>query len=323
MSNEHCKATISFKLKMRYMKKNIKVGWVMIVSIFKKASLYSYKLITNSLLLVLLLNLIYKNIYAFDPLDVEFYKHTNKQELNYLLPICFASRDISSPQKNSWKDTNYIFPFNVPIIQVYDMEPGYALYPVLSNRVRVGNTLFYLIVQGKINRYLQEDNIKDNVTVKYHSLFADGIETGIPGKNIEVIGKLRIFEGIQGSLVAERDINFIVHDYVWSGPDNDKVLKNLVSNNILEEDGSKDNFITTHLSITKGNSQFIDEGNKDITDISTIHVLLSDDSYEELRGRLLVGKKGSAELAGDNKVLKDAFYKHNIDVEYALGNLKK
>ncbi len=221
-------------------------------------------------------------VFAGDELKFNIKLHTNTQEQNILMPQNrYISDNISCPQSKSWiqQGNQNVFTANVPLISTYDPEPFGLLWPALSVHTRVNNTSLYFVVQQKLDRELSMEGA-DNVTVKYHSLIADGISTGVGDPNNKVLkGKFNL-RNIKGdSLIGDhRDMVVSAHDNLWSGPENDEVLRKIVTNH-----ASKDNSVIISEFVISDNIQnaaFLDPINLDLKNIITIHVLLNEKDFE-------------------------------------------
>ena len=146
------------------------------------------------------------NISSLDQdFNMNILENKNTQLLNFIMNYnesakYYISEGISSPQEGAWTHKNgmqYLFPSNVPIISTYSILSDSTLWPILSLYKRVGNTLMYLVVQDKLERSLEAINApktqswdqasRDNVTVKYHPLIADGIKTGVGGTTNKIL----------------------------------------------------------------------------------------------------------------------------------------
>ncbi|APC92238.1 hypothetical protein BBG19_1512 [Francisella sp. MA067296] len=221
-------------------------------------------------------------VFAGDELKFNIKLHTNTQEQNSLMPQSrYISDNISCPQGKSWIQQvgQNVFTANVPLISTYDSEPFGLLWPALSLHKRVGDTSLYFVVQEKIDRELTKGP-GDNVTVKYHSLIADGVNTGVGEPNNKVLkGKFNLRDSEGNSLIGDyRDMEVSAHDNLWSGPENDDVLREMISSYT-----SKDNsVIISELLISDDtqNADFIDPINSGIKNILTVHVLLNEKDFE-------------------------------------------
>ncbi|AEE87960.1 conserved hypothetical protein [Francisella tularensis subsp. novicida GA99-3548] len=221
-------------------------------------------------------------VFASDELKLKIKLHTNTQEQNILMPPNrYVSDNISCPQGKSWIQElgQNVFTANVPLISTYDPESFGLLWPALSLHKRVGDTSLYFVVQQKIDRELTTGP-EDNVTVKYHALIADGINTGVGKPNNKVLkGKFKLRDSEGNSLIGDyRDMEVSAHDNLWSGPENDDVLREMITSNT-----SKDNsVIISELLISDDtqNADFIDPINSDIKNILTVHVLLNEKDFE-------------------------------------------
>ncbi|AJI44730.1 hypothetical protein IBE11_01370 [Francisella tularensis subsp. novicida] len=219
-------------------------------------------------------------VFASDELKLKIKLHTNTQEQNILMPPNrYVSDNISCPQGKSWIQElgQNVFTANVPLISTYDPESFGLLWPALSLHKRVGDTSLYFVVQQKIDRELTTGP-EDNVTVKYHSLIADGINTGIGEPNNKVLkGSFNLRDG-NGNIFTEgvyRDMEVIAHDSLWSGPENDDVLREMITSYT-----SKNNSVIISELLVSDNTQFIDSINSGIKNILTVHVLLNEKDFE-------------------------------------------
>lgn len=179
----------------------------------------------------------YTVTFANNELKFKIKQHDNTQEQNGRMRVLprYISDNISCPQKGSWlqkkqkssyyfrtkiKECQKIFTANVPLISTYDPEPSSLLWPPLSLHTKVDDISLYFVVQQKINRELNK-GLGDNVTVKYHSLIADGINSGVGEPNNKVLtGKFNLRDSKGNSLIGDyKDMVIVAHDNLWSGPD--------------------------------------------------------------------------------------------------------
>ncbi|AEE26903.1 hypothetical protein [Francisella hispaniensis] len=221
-------------------------------------------------------------VFAGDELKLKIKLHTNTQEQNILMPPNrYITDNISCPQGKSWIQElgQNVFTANVPLISTYNPEPS-LLWPALSLHTRiVDDASVYFVVQQKIDRELTK-GAEDNVTVKYHALIADGINTGVSEPNNKILkGKFNISDRNSHTLTSGyRDMEIIAHDNLWSGPENDDVLREMITSYT-----SKDNsVIISELLVSDDtqNADFIDPTNSGTKDIITIHVLLNEKDFE-------------------------------------------
>lgn len=233
--------------------------------------------------------------FANDELKFNIKLHNNTQEGNFymLKKPRFISDNISCPQQGSWmqikqkgsylfwtekQQLQKLFTANVPLISTYSLDSFELLWPALSLHTRVDNTSLYFVVQQKIDRKLTS-NENDNVTVKYHSLIADGIKTGVGKSNNKVLkGKFNLRDSKGSSLGGYRDMVVSAHDNLWSGPENDAILREMLTTNT-----SKDNSVIISELIVNDdneNAAFIDQINLGVKKIVTVHVLLNEKDFD-------------------------------------------
>ena len=132
----------------------------------------------------------------------------------------------------------------------------------------------------------------DKVTVKYHSLISDGATSAvIDGTDDRVItGQFKLILP-NGTQVVDRAMTVSAHGHVWSGADDDGVLRNLITTNTTNENSyiiSKlNNIRLTAGGGYHGGQTFIDVSNHGANEIITIHSLLTPNAYDDLRERYL------------------------------------
>ncbi|APC90903.1 hypothetical protein BBG19_0165 [Francisella sp. MA067296] len=235
--------------------------------------------------------------FANDELKFNIKLHNNTQEGNFymLKKPRFISDNISCPQQGSWMQTKHkgsylfwtekqqlqkLFTANVPLISTYSPDSFELLWPALSLHTRVDDTSLYFVVQQKIDRKLTNSE-NDNVTVKYHSLIADGIKTGVGKSNNKVLkGKFNLRDSKGSSLIGGyRDMVVLAYDNLWSGPENDAILREMLTTNT-----SKDNSVIISEFIVSDDNQnaaFIDKINLGVKKIVTVHVLLNEKDFDK------------------------------------------
>ncbi|OIN85102.1 SAM-dependent methyltransferase domain protein [Francisella sp. TX07-6608] len=247
-------------------------------------------------------------VFASDELKLKIKLHTNTQEQNTLMPATrYISDNISCPQGKSWiqEGNQNVFTANVPLISTYDPEPFGLLWPALSLHTRVDDISMYFVVQQKLDRALSVED-GDKVTVKYHSLIADGINTGVGEPNDKVLkGKFNLRDSEGNSLIGDyRDMEVIAHDNLWSGPENDDVLRKMITS-YTSNDNS---VIISELIINDDiqNSTFIDSINLGIKKIVTVHVLLNEQDFESF-----VTDMNDYEITKDDSFLENYLLNQN------------
>ncbi|AJI58013.1 hypothetical protein LA02_1249 [Francisella philomiragia] len=215
---------------------------------------------------------------AADELKFNIKPHNNNQTYKNFFSMPderYISDNISCPQKNAWSivEAQNIFTANVPFISTYNSELEIS-WPALSLNKRVGDTSIYFVVQKKLDRNLTQIR-DDNVTVKYHPLIANGINTGVSGHGKVLEGKFRLL-GEDGKDLVSRHMKVNAHDSLWSGPENDDVLRNIITTRY-----SKSNSVIISEFVPNDSTKFIDFYNKGAKKILTIHVLLDDKHFEK------------------------------------------
>ena len=209
----------------------------------------------------------------------------------------YSTNNISNLKAGSWTSSNgrsYAYPFNVPLIQTYSPTIG-IFSPALALRTRCDNTLIYLVVQSKLTEALTlnlprnppdpsqeevEQAGRENVTVKFHPLIADGLTNGIKDHPHVLNGRLTIKENGHPDLIRNTQVN--AHDSIWSGAEDIPRLRELITTHTA----NANNTIISILDNISG-APFIDPQNVGVNKIITIHSLLTPDAYDDLREQYL------------------------------------
>ena len=180
-------------------------------------------------------------------------------------------------------------PVSIPTIQTYG---GFVDAQVLvAAKTRCGNTLVYFSAQKKMTRglapayapqgtqipgsadTLHQDNA-DNITVKYHPFFS----IGNPGDNIKVFGNYQLSNPNSENFntgASRKEIN--IHP-VWSGPDNDNALRNIITTH----KSNQYDYIVSILHNIDQPQSFVDDNNKGVRKIITVHSLLAPDAGQQI-----------------------------------------
>lgn len=179
-------------------------------------------------------------------------------------------------------------PVSIPTIQTYDND--YMPFVYIAAKMRCGNTLVYFSAQNKMIRALapvnapagtqthgarnnRQDNA-DNITVKYHPFFS----IGNPGDNIKVFGNYQLSNPNSENFntgASRKEIN--IHP-VWSGPDNDNALRNIITTH----KSNQYDYIVSILHNIDQPQSFVDDNNKGVRKIITVHSLLAPDAGQQI-----------------------------------------
>ena len=222
----------------------------------------------------------------------------------------YASEDISYPAATSaWPsgDSFYIYPFNVPLIQTYSPDPD-TFTPALAIKTRCSNKLIYLVVQNKLDKVLTaglpnagvEQADRQNVTIKYHTLIADGVNSGTNNTDRRKIatGRLVIYNEI-GTIIHNDNTTIDAHVNIWSGPEDIPALRDLLTTNR----SNQNSFLISKLSnINKvaGYSPerlMMDNYAQGVTEIITVHSLLTPQAYTDLMENYLQHHHNAEDIA--------------------------
>ena len=219
----------------------------------------------------------------------------------------YSTNKISNLKAGSWTSSNgasYAYPFNVPLIQTYSPTIG-IFSPALAMKTRCGNTLVYLVVQSKLENQLTpnlprapidptlpetQQAGRENVTVKYHPLIADGITLGVDnGTHRKVIaGNLKILDHNSTQEYNNR-IGVDAHANIWSGSDDIPFLRDLITTHISPENSMAISILENPTTVAgyAGGDPFFDAYNYGVTKVITVHSLLTPNAYDELREQYL------------------------------------
>lgn len=185
-------------------------------------------------------------------------------------------------------------PVSIPTIQTYNNS--YRPFVYVAAKTRCGNTLVYFSAQKKMTRGLAPVDAQqnsyfpfglddfglnyvsqssgDNITVKYHPFFS----IGNPGDNIKVFGNYQLSnpntEGFNTG-ASRKEIN--IHP-VWSGPDNDNALRNIITTH----KSNQYDYIVSILHNIDQPQSFVDDNNKGVRKIITVHSLLAPDAVQQI-----------------------------------------
>jgi hypothetical protein len=234
--------------------------------------------------------LIFEIGYANNELEFNIKNNSNTQIQNILMRCKsqYISDNISCPKDASWTHTNgaqNVFTANVPLISTYNTEPFGLMWPALSLQKKVADTSLYFVVQQKLDNELLKET-GDNVTVKYHSLIADGINTGVNASNNKILEGQFTLQDYNGNNLINYPRHMVIsaHDNLWSGADNDPILREMITTNT-----SKDNSVIYSKLIVSNdikNATFIDQINIGVKNIVTVHVLLNELDFENFTAEM-------------------------------------
>ncbi|WP_440993245.1 hypothetical protein [Cysteiniphilum litorale] len=243
------------------------------------------------------------NVAAQEPFNIQLMQHSNAYNLarrfdtllidgviganlsTYDKSWLYRSTDITEPDQTSWVSQNngqYIFPFNVPLMQTY--YPIYSLFfnPVAIKAEAENGHVMYFVVQYKptatqILSELGENNVTEqifNTTIKYHSLFSDGMAGHQP---------LNLSATLLIDSQYSSNIPIYPHDGLWSPDTNSSVLKDKLFNH------NNSDVIVSKLSNISGQSGRV---------IHAVHVLLNDEDFQifELIGQSLASGPNISQL---------------------------
>ena len=141
---------------------------------------------------------------------------------NPALPIgnrFFSIGRTTSPAVNAWIDNRPLpsngnqmfFSYNAPYIQPYDTEQKQLLTPLVVQKA-CDNKVIYFVAQPAES----PTQPPVNVNIKYHSIYADGLSTGIAGYAVNFGGNIAY--SVNGGAYQNTAININAHDGVWSPP---------------------------------------------------------------------------------------------------------
>lgn len=175
------------------------------------------------------------------------------QGVNY-----YSNELVTSPNNTDWINSDnqqYKFPYKAPLIQNYDTS-SYAFLTPLVVKQQYESTEVYLVIQPKLN-YPHDNSYKNNVIVKYHSLYNGGENIYTPEAHRQVAFNIISIDGTQKNTTQSFDV--YSHAGLWSGADNNTDLKTAFFDD-------KSHIIVSKMIDKKNNKRIL-----------SVNVLLSDD----------------------------------------------
>ena len=155
-------------------------------------------------------------------LDVELTENEAKQY--HLGPVTQPNHTL-----NAWGDLDrggYPFTFNAPYIQTYNPRPEQFVTPLVVKRSCGSNELYFVTQYQRLASELH-GALGDHVFIKFHSIFADGVNLGgAAGRNVTFSGQLDV--ETSGGDRDKKAIDEIAHENLWSPASGMSILADLL-----------------------------------------------------------------------------------------------